>query len=73
MYIIYNATSRYQATFVNGLAMLEVTKASHSDSGEYTCIAKNIKGEARTTCKVKIFTTGIIISAIDYIKHVLNL
>nr|CAD7199639.1 unnamed protein product [Timema douglasi] len=46
---------RFRSTCRDGLANLEVVDASPSDSGEYTCVARNIHGEVTSTAVLKVF------------------
>nr|CAD7428494.1 unnamed protein product [Timema monikensis] len=49
------AMRRFRSTCRDGLANLEVIDASPSDSGEYTCVARNIHGEVTSTAVLKVF------------------
>jgi hypothetical protein len=47
--------SKYHISLVEGLAILEIVSTTASDTGEYTCIAKNRNGETTTSAKLKIY------------------
>lgn len=49
------ATNRFRTKVQDGLASLEVDNATPGDSGEYTCLAKNIHGETSTSCFLKVY------------------
>jgi hypothetical protein len=47
--------SRYRTRCEDGLASLEVLNASPGDSAEFTCVARNLHGEASSTATLKVF------------------
>lgn len=46
---------RYRTRLDDGLASLEVLNASPGDSAEFTCVARNLHGEASSTATLKVF------------------
>ncbi|VVC32965.1 Hypothetical protein CINCED_3A023493 [Cinara cedri] len=53
----YNASSRYQTMFTNGLAQLIVDNAQSCDSGEYSCVAVNSSDRISTTGFLTVYTS----------------
>jgi len=47
--------SRFRTRCEDGLASLEVLNASPGDSAEFTCVARNLHGEASTSATLKVF------------------
>ncbi|KAK3084547.1 hypothetical protein FSP39_015151 [Pinctada imbricata] len=52
--IIQRNSSDFKQTFDGCFAKLEIGEIFLDDTGEYSCIAKNEKGEAKTMCKIKV-------------------
>ncbi|XP_069686561.1 titin homolog isoform X2 [Periplaneta americana] len=46
---------RYRTRCEDGLACLEVLNATPGDSGEFSCVARNLHGEASTTATLRVF------------------
>jgi len=42
------------AKLENGVATLFLEDAMQEDSGKYECVASNVEGEVRCTCKVEV-------------------
>lgn len=47
--------SRYRTRCEDGLASLEVLNASPGDSAEFTCVARNLHGEASSSATLRVF------------------
>lgn len=45
---------RFKTECNYGVACLEVCGARLSDAGQYTCVVKNVDGQAATTCTVRV-------------------
>ncbi|XP_063987212.1 uncharacterized protein LOC135167689 isoform X2 [Diachasmimorpha longicaudata] len=52
---LFQPSNRYCITNDNGVVSLEIYSVKLQDSGEYTCIAKNVHGEAHTEAKLKVY------------------
>lgn len=50
--IIQRNSSDFKQTFDNTSAKLEISEIFLDDKGEYSCIAKNECGEAKSSCKI---------------------
>ncbi|XP_066996546.2 titin homolog isoform X2 [Anabrus simplex] len=46
---------KFRTTCEDGLACLEVLEAAPGDSGEYTCVARNLHGETSSTATLKVY------------------
>lgn len=49
-------TSKYQQTFADGLAILEIFDVNDDDAGKYNCVASNKFGESITSAKLKVYS-----------------
>ncbi|XP_015122953.1 uncharacterized protein LOC107045269 isoform X3 [Diachasma alloeum] len=52
---LLQTSNRYCITNDNGVVSLEIYSVRPQDSGDYTCSAKNIYGEAYTEAKLKVY------------------
>ena len=52
--IIQRNSSDFAQTFDGSFAKLEIGEIFLDDTGEYSCIAKNEKGEAKSVCKINV-------------------
>ena len=52
--IIQRNSADFRQTFDGEKAKLEIGEIFLDDHGEYSCVAKNDKGEAKTSCRIKV-------------------
>lgn len=52
--IIQRNSTDFRQTFDGDKAKLEIGEIFLDDHGEYSCIAKNEKGETKTSCQIKV-------------------
>ncbi|XP_062597248.1 muscle M-line assembly protein unc-89-like isoform X4 [Saccostrea cucullata] len=52
--IIQRNSADFRQTFDGDKAKLEIGEIFLDDHGEYTCVAKNDKGETKTSCRIKV-------------------
>lgn len=52
--IIQRNSADFRQTFDGDRAKLEIGEIFLDDHGEYSCVAKNDKGETKTSCRIKV-------------------
>ncbi|XP_023315509.1 uncharacterized protein LOC106652366 isoform X1 [Trichogramma pretiosum] len=63
---------REKIKYENGIATLEISPAELEDAGYYTCIAKNLKGQAFTEATVRIYSVYHTLSTETTSNHFLR-
>ena len=57
---------RFRTTYDFGFVALDILYAYPEDSGTYTCVAKNVLGETRTECTLKVAgKAGLLLDTMD--------